>query len=1617
MHTDTKLYGGVPKPTTVGRGIRVYDRRKDSTAGGVGPQRWNDPSTWTYSTNPYAHATTFLLGYYEYSEAGEWVRVGGCGLTPDVIDWPSYIEGMNIADANGWKISGNIHTGMNKWAVLSSMLQAGGGLPLHKGAMISCSVMSPKVSVATITDNDLLVQGTIDAGALKRERFNTGIPRIRSEAAFWQVAPLAEKTNNTYRIEDGKRIAKEVSFDLVAGGADAATQAGQLTAYAVAENREGIQITVTVGPKFADVRAGSAVTANTPSLGVVGQKMVVVRRRFDPRRFMWTLTLRSETDAKHGWALGQTTAEPATPVLNDTDGMTVPAPNATDWVVSAPNAGNNRLPFIRVSLNPALDGTPTDRNAVAIIIDYRPVDGAGNALGEWASAEYPINAIIDHPVQALTRYQVKLRYRYPRNQQDPAVTTASVYATSSAAVVDDVAPGGGVPPADVTGVPGLSISTVIQPDGTQISRLSASCVAVDGAASYVVQIDNGTTAWTEAVAGPAATNLVVPTGPTYKVRFKAVSRTGVQSANWSAYSASQVSTGDFTGPGAITNVYAAPMPRRVILSWTKPTDPDYSHIRVFRNTTGTGPNVEAAAYQEQIFGTVFPDTNVTAGTTYYYWGMSIDRSGNRGPLVYMGAAQPTYISRGDDYAFSDPNIVTEVGQSLTVFSQSPWVTDTSRTPGQLAAAIETTGFVKSGFKGRDVNLTVSYLFSTITGTQVAKNPEFVGGSMVGWGLYDNSGGGKTSVSLTYSSDTPNASKYRLRISYNGTGTPGDNPQPGYGGFVQSLDDGGVVNAGPGKYRRGSKVLMRITANIPVGYELQFHTNSLGDGGGIQWLSQNAGTGGWYTYVALYTFGAAGAFGNTGYFAVHGGPNVAFDWYVCKLDQLDISSAQASYLAGLRADDGAPQTSAALITSQGQAQTIAGQGFFATESHIEWQAGRIIGNGRPADFAGSSLVLIPLDGTVVLQGNGFYRTDAGATDWSQGAVISQEVFNGPCFVSVRKRNVAAYSMFGLQTAEEAYGGGFADIDFNIYTIGGAGTYWEQWRDGVAVSGHDSNGLDDVYTVAYDGEHIRAYLNGQAVGPALYVGPGKRYRAKFVSATSGSGAGYRDIQIGTYNPTSVAPVTLYADTNFYNLEGNVVRKLPTANYAWDGNVYSREGFRNSCSISFKMGGTGECFAGLASTRGYNASNSYGFIDFGVYMAGDNRAVGAVAGYSVYKAGYGFITIGNYPRDAVWRIDYDGSTVKFFVNDVLAHSTPVDYGRTFYAAACNAGAYTIVDSILFTSGAQVGRLGYNVFDEAGSTSYGSPQLVTSQGQANTVFGQSGWVTTSVPLTRLNRIRDNGRAVNSYQASNGVLTSAALTRSPVFILGSSVQSGAARVSISAHTITGSGVTASYSAGTIDGLAYNTVYYIWAYDPDIVGGAVTYVATSDPNAYINNADYLFLDSITTVQSSGDTGVPPVPPRPPGYSDCVVLDAWLPNLKQARDIRAGDALLMLRPDGEGMEPGTVEGWRIGLAPVMRFETVSGIRLTCSTTTPIPHLVDGEVKYKNAWECTGEEVMAVVDGEGFRWEKLAKQPGHIGEMAVALISAHNGVYAAGDQRDRFIFTHNIMWKRDTMYVEP
>ena len=49
---DRQNFTSAPRMFFELRGSRLYDWRKDETAGGSGNHRWNDPSTWSFTENP-----------------------------------------------------------------------------------------------------------------------------------------------------------------------------------------------------------------------------------------------------------------------------------------------------------------------------------------------------------------------------------------------------------------------------------------------------------------------------------------------------------------------------------------------------------------------------------------------------------------------------------------------------------------------------------------------------------------------------------------------------------------------------------------------------------------------------------------------------------------------------------------------------------------------------------------------------------------------------------------------------------------------------------------------------------------------------------------------------------------------------------------------------------------------------------------------------------------------------------------------------------------------------------------------------------------------------------------------------------------------------------------------------------------------------------------------------------------------------------------------------------------------------------------------------------------------------------------------------------------------------
>ena len=418
---DTGRYPtGLPRPLHVLQGELFYDPRFDSTyPGGSGPQRLNNPATWTFTENSYIMAIGWLLGRFRNGK-----KIWGCGVAVSGIDLQSFIDGANVADANVWKSGGVVTTADDKWSVLTTILQAGGGMPIARGGQVSCLVSSPKASVYTITSSDVVGDISIQTPLPRRNRVNTVVPKYRSEANRWEMIVGSPVTNATYLAEDlSEPRSKEFELPLV----QQVNQAAQLAAYELCSAREGLTITLTCKPRLLNVRVGEAASVTLNEIGLVNQKCIVSARSFDPITLQVSVTLRSETDAKHDFALGRTGIAPPSPSLTRYDPSTIAAPSVGVWVATGGTIANNNVtqPAILIA------GATDDENAQSVIIEYRPASSATYRLwteGPASSTNFEITAVSEN-----TSYVVAVSYRSIRGvvgarRELAAVTTGSLSA-------------------------------------------------------------------------------------------------------------------------------------------------------------------------------------------------------------------------------------------------------------------------------------------------------------------------------------------------------------------------------------------------------------------------------------------------------------------------------------------------------------------------------------------------------------------------------------------------------------------------------------------------------------------------------------------------------------------------------------------------------------------------------------------------------------------------------------------------------------------------------------------------------------------------------------------------------------------------------------------------------------------------------------------------------------------------------------------------------------------------------------------------------------------------------------------------------------------------------------
>jgi hypothetical protein len=407
MKNNSKREGyqsGVPAPLWTLLGMKVYDPRLDSTyPGGSGAQRRTDWSTWTYSANPYLHALAWVRGHHKLVAGGTidlTKRLAGVGAPDAAIDFAAFVEGANVADANSWTISGEWTTADDKWQTLAAMLQAGGGVPISQGAQISCMVEAPRTSLMTVTGADIVGSVSLNVMASRRDRPNTVIPRVRLEAHKFEEVALGAVTSATYVTEDAeeKRVI-ETSYRFVG----VAKQGAELAGYGLANTRETLKASIPCKPYLLGLRAGDAFTVTEPELGLSAQKFVVMRRSFDPSSSIVTLDVRSETDAKHAYALGQSADAPASPSLTAPDPVPT-TPDTADWtVVARPvEASGVQQPGLIVT------GPAVNENIGTVLVEY-----STSGSGPWQQAYSGPPTIASVEINGLiggTAYYVGITY-------------------------------------------------------------------------------------------------------------------------------------------------------------------------------------------------------------------------------------------------------------------------------------------------------------------------------------------------------------------------------------------------------------------------------------------------------------------------------------------------------------------------------------------------------------------------------------------------------------------------------------------------------------------------------------------------------------------------------------------------------------------------------------------------------------------------------------------------------------------------------------------------------------------------------------------------------------------------------------------------------------------------------------------------------------------------------------------------------------------------------------------------------------------------------------------------------------------------------------------------------
>lgn len=219
---DREVYQGLPQVRFEIDGAKLYDPRADTTVGGSGAQRWADPTTWTFTTNPAVMMYNVRRGF-TLPDGSVWGGLSAVNLPLSV--WFAAMNECDVAiplAAGGtepqFRAGFEIKVSDEPAEVFEELLKSCNGAAAETGDTCRIRVGPPGLPVHVMTDDDVVVTRPQDFDPFPGldETFNAIHASHPAPDALWEATDAPALYDAALETEDGdRRLVSELSLPAV----------------------------------------------------------------------------------------------------------------------------------------------------------------------------------------------------------------------------------------------------------------------------------------------------------------------------------------------------------------------------------------------------------------------------------------------------------------------------------------------------------------------------------------------------------------------------------------------------------------------------------------------------------------------------------------------------------------------------------------------------------------------------------------------------------------------------------------------------------------------------------------------------------------------------------------------------------------------------------------------------------------------------------------------------------------------------------------------------------------------------------------------------------------------------------------------------------------------------------------------------------------------------------------------------------------------------------------------------------------------------------------------------------------------------------------------------------